>query len=396
MKVLDLTQHVAGPYCTKLLADFGADVVKIEKPGEGDSARRLGPFPGDKPHPDKGGLFAHLNTNKRSVTLDLKSATGQSIFKEMVETADVVVESFRPGIMASFGLDYPVLSRVNPRLIMASISNFGQTGPYRDFRASDLVLAGMGGSQSGGGIIEREPLKIAQFVSQFMAGYYASVGVMGAFFAREWQGGTGQYLDLSLLELLISFGDGRFTHQVGYQFAKREEAREPQQGRIISSPPTGAYPCADGYVEWWGMGRWRQLSRMLGRPDLLTDPRFATEEARIANHDEVAVVLYSWMMERTRKQCWDEAVEADVICAPYNTVEELLQDPHINSRGFWADVEHPALGKTTLPGRPFVLTESPWELRRPAPLLGQHTAEVLGELGYGKEDLVRLSEAGVI
>ncbi len=394
--MVDLTQHVAGPYCTKLLADFGADVMKIEKPGEGDSARRLGPFPGDMPHPEKGGLFLHLNTNKRSVTLNLQSATGQAILKDLVRGADVVVESFRPGVMASFGLDYPVLGKVNPGLIMASISNFGQTGPYRDFKASDLVLAGMGGSQSGGGVMEREPLKIAQYVSQFMAGFYASVGVMGAILAQEWQGGAGRYLDMSLFELLSSFGDGRFTHQVSYQFAKREEGREPQEGRIMSSPPTGAYPCADGYVEWWGLGRWRQLSKMLGRPDLLTDPRYATEEARIKNHDEVAAILYSWMMERTRLQCWDEAVAADVICAPYNTVQELLQDPHVNARGFWAEVEHPALGKTIVPGRPFILSESPWMLRRPAPTLGQHTAEVLGGLGYGQADLVKLSEAGVI
>ena len=395
MKVLDLTQHVAGPYATKLLADYGADVIKIEKPGEGDSARRLGPFPDDLPHAEKGGLFLHLNINKRSVTLNLKSETGRRIFLELVKRADVVVESFRPGVMASLGLDYSVLKEANPRLVMASISNFGQTGPYRDLKASDLVLAGWGGSQSSGGLLGKPPLKVAQFVTQFMAGFYASVGVMGAFFAREWQGIEGQYLDLSLMELLTSFGDGRFVHQMGYQFNKKEDPREPLEGRVNSSPPSGPQPCADGYVEWWGMGRWRQVSKMLGRPDFLTDPRYATEEGRLENHEEIAAILLSWMMERTREQCWEEAVAADVICAPHNTVGELLQDPHVKSRGFWAEVEHPALGKTTIPGRPFVMEQSPWHVRRPAPLLGQHTAEVLGDLGYSKEDLVRLSEAGV-
>ncbi len=395
VKVLDLTHFVAGPYCTKLLAGLGAEVIKIERPGQGDGSRSRGPFFHDEIHQEKSLSFLYLNTNKKSITLNLKTDTGKRLFKELVEQVDVVIESFSPHVMPSHGLDYEALRAVKRDIIMTSISNFGQTGPYRDLKASDLVLAGWGGSQSSGGLLGKPPLKVAQFVTQFMAGFYASVGVMGAFFAREWQGIEGQYLDLSLMELLTSFGDGRFVHQMGYQFNKKEDPREPLEGRVNSSPPSGPQPCADGYVEWWGMGRWRQVSKMLGRPDFLTDPRYATEEGRLENHEEIAAILLSWMMERTREQCWEEAVAADVICAPHNTVGELLQDPHVKSRGFWAEVEHPALGKTTIPGRPFVMEQSPWHVRRPAPLLGQHTAEVLGDLGYSKEDLVRLSEAGV-
>ena len=395
MKVLDLTHHRAGPYCTKLLADYGADVIKIEKPGVGDAARRMGPFPGDIPHQEKSGLFLHLNTNKRSVTLNLTSTTGQDIFRQMVKTADVVVESFRPGVMASFGLDYPNLEKINPGLVMASISNFGQTGPYRDYKASDLVLAGMGGNQFGSGVAEREPLKIGGSVTQYMAGLFASGGVMAAFFASRWQG-VGQYLDLSLWELLNSYGETRGPNQVRHQFTGTVETRNPMGAKIASFPPKGPYPCKDGYVEWFGIARWRQVAAMLGRPDFLTDPRFATPEARMKNAPEIEEVLLTWMMARTREQCWEEAIAADVIAGPFNTTEELFQDRHMDSRGYWTEVEHPAVGKTTIPGRLFIMNDSPWQLRRPAPLLGEHTAEVVGELGYSKEDLVKLSETGVV
>jgi len=395
MKVLDLTQHIAGPYATKLLADYGADVIKVEKPGEGDSSRRIGPFPGDIPDSEKSGLFLHLNTNKRSVTLDLNSATGQKIFKELAKKADVVVESFRPGVMASFGLDYPALEKVNPGLLMASFSNFGQTGPYRDFKASDLVLAGMGGSQSGSGVLEREPLKIANHVTQYLGGLYALSGILAAYFVAKWEG-TGQYLDLSLYELLVSFGDMRSPSTMRYQLTGGVEARHPEGAVIAPYPPHATYPCKDGYVAWHALGRWKEVCTMLHRPDMLTDPRYATPQARMQNHEEVNTILLTWMMERTKKEIWDDPLAADVICSPCNTIEELFNDPQVNERGFWAEVEHQAVGKTTVPGRPFILHKSPWQLRRPAPLLGEHNAEVLGELGYTREDMVKLRETGVI
>src|SRR3990170_1796852 len=173
--VLDLGTDIPGPYCAKMLADYGAEVIKIEDPAGGDPARRAGPFPGDIPHLEKSGLFLHLNTNKRSITLNLKSATGRRIFLELVRDADVVVESFRPGVMASFGLDYPALKEVNPRLVMASISNFGQVGPYRDFKASELVLSGMGKDQYHNGIDGRQPLKLGGNAALHQAGYLAAL-----------------------------------------------------------------------------------------------------------------------------------------------------------------------------------------------------------------------------
>ncbi len=397
MRVLDLTHHIAGPYATKLLADYGADVIKVEKPGEGDSARRMGPFPGDIPHPEKSGLFLHLNTNKRSVTLNLKTASGRNILLQLVKDVDVLVESFRPGVMASYGLDYPALEKVNSKLVMASISNFGQDGPYRDFQASDLVLSGMGGSQSGAGIAERAPLKNAGTVTQYMAGEYALGGIMGAFLSSRWQG-IGQYLDLSLYELLISCGDSRRPGQVRYQFGGNVETRRPMGKPAGSGPPAGSiYPCKDGYMEYFGtVNRWPQLVKMLVRPDLLTDPRYATTEARTKNIADLNELVLRWNLERTKEQIWQEASAADIVCAPLRNVADVFGDKVLRERGFWAEAEHPALGKTTIPGRPWILHESPWQLRRPAPLLGQHNGEVLGELGYSGEDLVRLRAAGVI
>ena len=379
MKVLDLTHHIAGPYATKLLADYGADVIKIEKPGEGDPTRHMGPFPGDVPHREKSGLFLHLNTNKRSVTLDLKSDPGRKTFLDLARNADLVVESFRPGIMASLGLDYSVIERVNPTVVMASISNFGQTGPYRDFKASDLVLAGMGGSQSSGGIAEKPPLKIANSVTQYLAGLSAADGILAALFLAR-RRGVGQYLDLSLFQLLVSFGDSRGTGTARYKLTGGVEARPSPGGRMTPFPPQGVHPCKDGYMEWFGVTRWPQAAAMVKRPDFLTDPRYATPAARQSRIEEINAILASWMMERTKRQCWEEAAAADMIAAPCNTIEDLFNDPHVGGRGFWVQLEHPVLGKTAIPGRPFIMNESPWQLRRPAPLLGQHNAEVLGEL----------------
>ena len=199
VKVLDLTWHIAGPYCTKLLADYGAEVIKVEKPEEGDPTRRMAPFFKDDPHPEKSGLFLHLNTNKKGITLDLKSATGKKIIKELVSKVDILVESFSPRVMPSLGLDYQTLEQINPKLVMVSISNFGQSGPYRDFKASEIVEYAMGGEMYSTGIADREPLKLGGNVTQYQAGTVAAVATVGALYAAEFQG-TGQHVDVSIME----------------------------------------------------------------------------------------------------------------------------------------------------------------------------------------------------
>ncbi len=394
MRVLDLTHHIAGPFCTRLLGDYGADVIKIEKPGEGDPARRIGPFPGDIPHPEKSGVFLHLNTNKRSVTLDLKTTTGQDIFKALVKDVDVVVESFRPGVMASFGLDYPALEAIKPDLVMASISNFGQTGPYRDFKASDLVLSMMGGNT--GAQPGRRPLKYGGMSRQFQAGLLSLSGILAAFYIARWAG-EGQYLDLSIMEMLISSID-RGPAIVGHQLMWEGKPAPPPKMQTTANPylPAGIYACKDGYVSWFTVPQWGRTARMLGRPDFLTDPRYATVEARLKNTQEIQAIISAWMLERTKRELWDAGIAAGLICAPCNTVEDLWADRHLKERGYWVEIDHPAVGHTYLPGPPFIPKKTPAQLRRTPPLLGEHNAEVLGGLGYSKEDLVKLSQAGVV
>ena len=242
LRVLDFTHYIAGPYATKLLADHGADVLKVERVGDGDGARRIGPFPGDVPHPEKSGMFLHLNTNKRSFTLNLNSRRAQSIVKQLVEDVDVVVESFRPGQMAKFGLDYDTLRTVNPQLVMTSISNFGQTGPYRDFRTSDLIIYGMGGEMYSTGLEDREPLKLGENVVLYQAGAIAATATMGAVFSDG-----SQHVDVSLMETQVGSIDRRMSMLLAYQY--NGEISRRSATATAGGYPNGVFICLDGYVQ---------------------------------------------------------------------------------------------------------------------------------------------------
>ena len=214
IKVLDFAHHIAGPYCTKLLADYGADVIKVERPGSGDVSRRLGPFLGNIPHPEKSGLFLHLNTSKRSITLNLKTEAGRKIAHELVADVDIVVESFRPGTMSSFGLGYDDLKAINPALVMTSVSNFGQTGPYKAYRGSEIIFYGMGGEMGSTGLEDREPVKLGGTVGLYQTGSMAAVATMGALFAARYQD-IGQHVDVSIMETQLSTQDRRTSSLAG-------------------------------------------------------------------------------------------------------------------------------------------------------------------------------------
>jgi crotonobetainyl-CoA:carnitine CoA-transferase CaiB-like acyl-CoA transferase len=395
--VLDLTHYIAGPYCTKLLADFGAEVIKVERPDGGDPARRYGPFPYDEPHPEKSALFLHLNTNKRGVTLNLQTAAGRDLFMVLVQQADVLVENYSPRVMPSLGLAYETLERLNPRLVMTSISNFGQTGPYRDYKAQDILIYAMGGPMHQTGVPERQPLKMAGNLMQYQAGAMAATATMMGIFAAETQG-IGQHIDISLFETQAGTVDRRTTYLMAYAYAG-EQARRQHSG-ALGIFPRGIYPCLDGYIyihssnEWWS-----RLVQMLERPDLLTDPRFATPAARLSTEfqAEFDAIFYPWLLERTKQEIMERAQAARVLATAVNTPEDVLQDKHFQARDFFVEVTHPDAGGVIQPGAPFRMSQTPWRMRYPAPRLGQHNEGIYGGLlGLSKEELVVLREQGVI
>lgn len=397
IKVLDLTHHIAGPYCTKLLADYGADVLKVEKPGSGDPARKMGPFLGDDPHPDKSGLFLHLNTSKRGITLNLKTQTGKEIFRQLVKDVDILVESFSPRVMPSLGLNYEELEKINPRLVMTSISNFGQSGPYRDFKASELIIYGMGGAMNETGMFDRYPLKKAGNVVQYQVGTMSAVATMVALFASQAQG-VGQHVDMSMFESQAGTIDRRMSHFLTYQY-NNETSYRPDPELEPPGFPQGIYACKDGFFQvQGGFVFWPRICKMMDRLDLLDDPGFSTQEGQRdpENLERFSIIWYPWIAEHTKLEIITAGQAAGALCGPINDPGDLVNDPHWTARGFWEEIEHPVAGKLTYPGAPFKMEETPWRASRPAPRLGEHNAEVYGELGYSSEDLAKLRQQGVI
>ena len=396
VRILDLTRHVAGPFCTKMLADYGADVIKVERPNGGDVTRRMGPFPDDVPHPEKSGLFLHLNTNKRGVTLNLKSATGKRMLMDLVKQVDVVMENFAPRVLPSLGLAYEDLEQINPQVILVSISNFGQTGPYRDYKASEIVLHGMGGNLRSLGLPEREPVKYGSHVALRQAGLIGAAATMAALFTREARG-EGEHVDVAIVETQAGSQDRRAPQLITAQFVNQVFPRRAPGATMAS----GTFPCKDGYVNVTGGGnRFPRALEMIGRPELIEDPRFATPEARLNpenSEDFNREVLMPWLMQHTMQEVWSTAQKAHVLSGPIYNSKTLLDDSHFRDRGMWVDIDHPVAGRYTYPGRPIIMGESPWQLRRAAPQLGEHNEEVFGEaLGYESQDLARLRGVGVI
>ena len=395
--ILDLTHYIAGPYCTKRLADYGARVIKIERPDGGDPCRRFGPFPDDTPHPEKSGLFLHLNTNKESLTLNLKSLRGRQIFFKLLRHADVVVESFHPRVMRQLQLDYPLLRRVKPSIVMTSISNFGQTGPYRDWRAQDLTLYAMGGEMYSSGATNRDPLQQAPGLTLYQGGAMAAAATMVAVFgARRHQ--VGQHIDLSLFETQVGSMDRRLTNLVAYQYNGASPA--PEDPKPVGVMPSGVYRCKDGFVDirtnirWW-----ERLVNMMEMPELNDDPRFGTEDARLnpAHREAFLKQFEDWLMRHSRQNIMRKAQQARLPATAVNTPEEVLTDPHFVERHSFVDIEHPVAGTWKFPGAPFRLERTPWQIRQPAPLLGQHTEAVLQELlKFSNADIQELRDCHII
>ena len=398
LRVLDLSQGIAGPYCTRLLAGFGADVLKIERPGAGDVLRRMGPFLADMPHAERSGLFLHLNSGKRSITLDLASATGRDIALALARQADVVVESFRPGTMERFGLGFDVLAAAQPDLVLTSISNFGQTGPYRDYEAVDLVVQAVGGpGMFFHGMAGREPLKYAGNTGQYFAGLSAAIATAGAAVSAREQG-LGQQVDVSIAEALTSSPESK---SLQYLYTGEAESRGASANESRASYLLGAYPVADGFIGLQGTGRgetwWQRVYNMMEQPRLGQDPRFSDAETQDANRDELDAMWYSWLADHSRQEVFAAAQHWRFPLAPVYTPQDIARDPHFEARGFFDVIEQPDAGCLRQPGAPVKMWGTPWVGARPAPLLGQHNEEVYaGLLGFSSEGLRRLRAARVI
>jgi len=404
LHVLDLTHYVAGPFATKLLADFGAEVIKLEKPPIGDPARNIGPFYKDDPAIETSGLFLHLNTNKRSITLNLQGESGKEIFRQLIIWADVMVENFSPTTLPSMGLTFDEISSWNPKLVMVSISNFGQYGPYRDYKSEDIVAYGMGGPMLMTGIDEMEPSKLGLNVILYHSGLVAALAAMTAVTTVE-LGGHGHHIDVSIFETQVGTQDRRMSAMIGYQHTGDTFSRTPFNTFIA----TGAKPCTDGFLSLSGGGmRLDRIAKMLGRPDLLEDPRFASREAQRRPENAEAFddeLLLPWLQHRTSRQAWSDAQSFGVLSGPVLTIDQVLEDPHFKAREMWVELDHPIVGRLSYPGRPFIMGTTPSLLSKPvgsqnplpAPTLGEHNVSVLCELlGYSRSDLVRLRSCGVI
>ena len=402
LRVLDFTHYIAGPYCTKLLADYGADVIKVESPG-GDGARRIGPFPGDVSHHEKSGVFLHLNTNKRGIVVDLKSDGVSAIIHRLTSWADIVVENFRPGVADRLEIGYSQLSLINPDLVYTSISNFGQTGPYRDYRGSEIVFYGMGGEMHSTGLADREPLKLGGNVGLYQAGAVAAVATMGACLAGSFAGDAdaepaGQRIDVSILETQLGSVDRRQSALLAHQYTG-ELSHRPASGGS-GGYPNAVYPCSDGYFQINGSRMYfPRTVAMLGNPSELTADRWrdpASQGNPEMQEEFESEHFLPWILDRSRADAWDAAQSNRVLSGPINTMADLDVDPSFNGRGVFAAGDHPEAGQLRYPGRPFIMSKSPWELRATAPLLGQHTRVVLEELGFESATIDNLARQNTV
>ena len=386
--VLDLTQIMAGPVCTMLLADMGADVIKIEKPNGGDDTRRMGP-------PFTSGWasgFLALNRNKRSLALDLREEAGKQVFMRLLEEAHVVVENFRPGVMDRLGLGYDELARRRPNLVYCSISGFGSTGPYRNRGGFDLVAQGMSGLMSITGFPDSPPAKVGVPITDISAGTQAAFGILCAYI-HALKTGQGQSVDASLLEAGIAY-----TIWESALFFSEGEIPGPLGSAHRVSAPYQALRTSDGYINIGAatQATWEQFCRATGLDDLIENERFRMPAGRKAREKELAELLESTLSQKPTDYWLDLLEQAGVVAGPIYNMEQVYQDPQVLARDMVVDLEDADLGKLRHIGVPVKLSETPGSIRNRAPGLGEHSRELLSEAGYSGEEIAILIDRGTV
>lgn len=394
LRVLDLTQGAAGPYCTKLLALYGATVIKVERPRTGDLMRYTGPFVGDTPGVDRSLPFLDLNVNKLGVTLNLACPSGRAIALELVRTVDVVVESFRPGTLARLRLDYEALSAVKADIVLTSITNFGQTGPYRDLPASEIVLYAMGHEMYGTGQPDAEPASMAPGVNLRFAGQTAAVATIAAVLGRDAHG-QGDWIDVSIMECFAASIDRRAISLTAYDYTGEKMVRLASV-QAVAIPPMFNI-CGDGYFHITvGQGPWWDAFVAALDLSLLREPRFAPPLTDPLLKEEFDAFWIPWCMARTKREIVELFQRYGLPVAPVNSIEDLVNDPHLAARDYFRELSHPATGGVRYPGLPWQMKETPGALWKAAPLLGEANTAIYGQLGYDRETLAKLAAAAVI
>jgi crotonobetainyl-CoA:carnitine CoA-transferase CaiB-like acyl-CoA transferase len=405
VKVIEYASFIAAPYCARLLADFGAEVIKIEEPGSGDQARKRGPFPQDVPHPEKSGLYSYVNWNKLGVTLNLGESSGREICKKLIKEADVLIEDTSAGKDKEFGLDYETLSQLNPRLIVTSITPNGKTGPYKNYKAYPLNLA----HGSGAGYVlpcgdtylaypDREPIKSGGFIGEYNSGETAVIATAAALFWRE-TSGSGQHVDVSQREAISSLSRWEFS-RFNQGFIESRASR--------TFPVGGLMCCKDGFVEISLMSKssWLGLIKLIGNPEWAQkeDYRYEKvikgfakqEEVDLKKKQEINDYIICWMLEHTKEEIYHQGQACGVPVTKVANTQDVVESRQYNARNYFITVDHPELGSVKYPSWPCKFSETPPSVRRPAPLLGEHNEQVFSQLGYTKQDLIRLRAAGTI
>ena len=387
IRVLDFTRVLAGPFCTMMLADLGAEVIKVERPGAGDDSRHFGPFVGEE-----SAYFMSINRNKKSITLNLKDPAAVEIVKRMIPKMDVVVENFRPGVMEKLGLGYEVLKELNPGLVYASSSGFGHTGPYSQLPAYDLILQGMGGIMSITGPDSEHPTKVGSSIADIFAGTFCAIGILAALRHRD-RTGEGQEVDVSMLDSQVAILENAVS-----RYFVTGKPPVPIGNRHPSIAPFATFHTTDGFINI-AVGNdaiWKRFCELVGRPELVEDSRFSTNDARNDNWQELEPILQD-ILSKDSTEGWIERLrKAAVPCGPINNIEQVVNDPQVRHRQMIVEVEHPVAGKFKMPGCPLKLSATPAEEFSPAPVLGADLESVLSEYaGLSAEEIEDLKKRGV-
>lgn len=387
VRIIDLTHAYNGPFCTMHLADHGAEVIKVEKSGSGDQTREWVPF-----KDGESGYYAFLNRNKQGITLNLKKEKGKEILYKLLENADVLVENFRTGAMEKLGLGYDDLKERFPRLIYASSSGFGSWGPLAPRPCYDIIAQGMGGMMSITGFPDKPPTKVGASIADNFTGTYLALGIMMALYNRE-KTGRGQRIEVAMLDTVYSILENAIV-----EYTMTGEAPKRAGNADPAIAPFDTFGCQDGeiIIGLGTDGQWETFCKAIGNDELLNDERFSSNNNRVIHYEVLKPMMESWTSTKTMKEVEDLLVEAGLPVGSVMTVGEATEHPHIKAREMIVEVEHPIIGKMRIQGVPIKFSTNPGSVRTPAPLLGQHTEQVLADLGYSAEDVEAMRNEGVI